>query len=105
MQTYEEPVAEPFMSAKKVDPIMQREQMAADLRKSKKKELLSKKRNQHGLFQEQEPGFPEHEYREEQMYLEQEYYELPQRGPGLTRKVTLNMRIPSLQQRWTPANF
>ena len=69
------------MAAKKVDPIMQREQMAADLRKNKKKEILSKKRNQHGLFQEQEPGFPEHEYREEQMYLEQEYYELPQRGP------------------------
>ena len=69
------------MAAKNVDPIMQREQMAADLRKSKKKEILSKKRNQHGLFQEQEPGFPEHEYREEQMYLEQEYYELPQRGP------------------------
>ena len=69
------------MVAKKVDPMLMREQMAAALRKSKKKELLSKKRNQHGLFQEQEPGFPEHEYREEQMYLEQEYYELPQRGP------------------------
>ena len=69
------------MATKKVDPIMQREQMAADLSKNKKKKILSNKRNQHGLFQEQEPGFPEHEYREEQMYLEQEYYELPQRGP------------------------
>ena len=57
------------MVTKKVDPMLMREQMAAALRKSKKKELLSKKRNQHGLFQEQEPGFPEHEYREEQMYL------------------------------------
>ena len=50
LQTYEEPVVEPFMAAKKVDPIMQREQMATDLRKNKKKEILSKKRNQHGLF-------------------------------------------------------
>ena len=65
------------MAARKVDPMLLREQMATGLRKDKKKELLSKKRNQHGLFQEQEPGFLEHEDREEMMYLEQEHYELP----------------------------
>ena len=77
LQTYEEPGAEPFMMAKKVDPMLLREQMAAGLRKSKRQEIVSKKRSQHGLFQEQEPGFLEHEDREEQMYLEQEHYELP----------------------------
>ena len=77
LQTYEEPAAEPFMAARKVDPMLLREQMATGLRKSKRQEIVSKKRNQHGLFQEQEPGFLEHEDREEMMYLEQEHYELP----------------------------
>ena len=66
------------MAAKVEDPLQNREQMATDLRKNKNKELLSKNRNQHGLFQEQEPGFLEHEDREEKMYLEQEHSELPE---------------------------
>ena len=77
LQTYEEPAAEPFMAAKKVDPMLLREQMATDLRKSTRQEIVSKKRNHHGLFQEQEPDLLEHEDREEKMYLEQEHYELP----------------------------
>ena len=44
MQGVEETKAEAFMAIKVDDPILRREQMALDLRKSKKQELLSKKR-------------------------------------------------------------
>ena len=41
----EHPLAEVFMTAKVVDdPMMKREQMAEQLRKSKRQELISKKR-------------------------------------------------------------
>ena len=44
VQTIEESKSEVFMTAKVDDPSQRREQMAIDLRKSKKQELLSKKR-------------------------------------------------------------
>ena len=44
VQIIEESKAEVFMTAKVDDPAQRREQMAIDLRKSKKQELLSKKR-------------------------------------------------------------
>ena len=44
MQVVEESKSEIFMAAKVGDPVQRREQMAIDLRKSKKQELLSKKR-------------------------------------------------------------
>ena len=43
-QTFEEPLPEVFFNAKVEDPMMKREQFAIEARKSKKKELLSKKR-------------------------------------------------------------
>ena len=43
MQVIEESKSEVFMAAKVDDPVQRREQMAIDLRKSKKQELLSKK--------------------------------------------------------------
>ena len=52
MQVIEETKAEAFMTAKVDDPTLRREQMAIDLRKSKKKELLTKKRYP-GLNQDQ----------------------------------------------------
>ena len=44
MQVIEESKSEAFMAAKVYDPVQRREQMAIDLRKSKKQELLSKRR-------------------------------------------------------------
>ena len=44
LQTYEEPLPEVFLTAKVEDPMLKREQFAIEARKSKKKELLSKKR-------------------------------------------------------------
>ena len=52
MQSIEETKAEVFMTTKVEDPALRREQMAIDLRKSKKKELLTKKRSP-GLNQDQ----------------------------------------------------
>ena len=52
MQVIEETKAEAFLTAKVDDPALRREQMAIDLRKSKKKELLTKKRYP-GLNQDQ----------------------------------------------------
>ena len=48
----EDTKAEIFLTAKVNDPAVRREQMAIDLRKSKKRELLSKKRHP-GLNQDQ----------------------------------------------------
>ena len=45
MQVVEESKSEAFMSAKVDDPALRREQMAVDLRKSKRQELIYKKRN------------------------------------------------------------
>ena len=45
MQVIEESKSEAFMTAKVDDPALRREQMAVDLRKSKRQELISKKRN------------------------------------------------------------
>ena len=44
MQVVEKIKAEAFMAAKMDDPALRREQMALELRKSKRKELLSKRR-------------------------------------------------------------
>ena len=44
MQVIEETKAETFMTNKVEDPELRREQMAIDLRKSKRQQLLSKKR-------------------------------------------------------------
>ena len=44
MQVIEESKSEIFMAAKLDEPVQRREQMAIDLHKSKKQELLSKKR-------------------------------------------------------------
>ena len=44
VQIIEESKAEVFMTAKVDDPAQRREQMAIDLRKNKKQELLSKRR-------------------------------------------------------------
>ena len=44
MPVIEETKAGAFMAAKVDDPILRREEMALDLRKTKKQELLSKKR-------------------------------------------------------------
>ena len=44
MQVVKDTKAEAFMAAKVDDPVLKREQMALDLRKSKKQELLSKRR-------------------------------------------------------------
>ena len=43
-QTAEDANAEAFMSAKTDDPLIRREQMAEQLRKSKRQELISKRR-------------------------------------------------------------
>ena len=43
-QTAEDAKAEAFMSAKADDPLIRREQMAEQLRKSKRQELISKRR-------------------------------------------------------------
>ena len=52
VQVIEETKAEVFLTAKVDDPALKREQMAIDLRKSKKRELLSKRRYP-GLNQDQ----------------------------------------------------
>ena len=52
MQVIEETKAEVFMTTKVEDPALRREQMTIDLRKSKRKELLTKKRYP-GLNQDQ----------------------------------------------------
>ena len=52
MQVTEETKAEVFITTKVDDPALKREQMAIDLRKSKKRELLSKRRYP-GLNQDQ----------------------------------------------------
>ena len=52
VQVTEETKAEVFMTTKVDDPALKREQMAIDLRKSKKKELLTKRRYP-GLNQDQ----------------------------------------------------
>ena len=44
VQVIEETKAEVFLTAKVDDPALKKEQMAIDLRKSKKRELLSKRR-------------------------------------------------------------
>ena len=44
LQVVEETKAEAFMAAKVDDPVLRREQMALDLRNSKRQELLSKRR-------------------------------------------------------------
>ena len=62
LQTYEEPVAEAFLTAKKVDPMMKSEQLATDLRKSKKKEILSKKRYPPQAMQDQSILYAEESY-------------------------------------------
>ena len=46
MQVIEESQSEAFMTAKVEDPMLKREQMAEQLRKSKRQELISKKRYQ-----------------------------------------------------------
>ena len=43
MQVIEESKSEAFMTAKVDDPVQRREQMAVDLRKSKRRDILSKK--------------------------------------------------------------
>ena len=52
VQVIEETKAEVFLTAKVEDPALKREQMAIDLRRSKKRELLSKRRYT-GLNQDQ----------------------------------------------------
>ena len=52
VQVIEDTKAEVFLTAKVDDPALKREQMAIDLRKSKKRELLSKRRCP-GLNQDQ----------------------------------------------------
>ena len=44
VQVIEETKAEAFMTAKTDDPLMRREQMTEQMRKSKRKELISKRR-------------------------------------------------------------
>ena len=62
LQTYEEPVAEAFLTVKKVDPMMKSEQLATELRKSKKKEILSKKRYPPQAMQDQSILYAEESY-------------------------------------------
>ena len=77
------------MAAKVDDPLMKREQFATDLRKTRRNEIISKKRYPNGQFQEQEPGAPQRglepelEMLEEQEYAEQDYFELPEQVDGL----------------------
>ena len=52
VQVTEETKTEVFMTTKVDDPALKREQMAIDLRKSKKQELVSKRR---GLFGNKTP--------------------------------------------------
>ena len=52
MQVIDETMGEVFLTAKVDDPALRREQIAIDLRKSKKKKLLTKKRYP-GLNQDQ----------------------------------------------------
>jgi hypothetical protein len=64
VQVIEETKSEVFMTAKVDDPALRREQMAIDLRKSKKQELLSKRR------------YPAHQ---DQSFIHapEEFYEFP----------------------------
>ena len=49
MQVIEESKSEAFMTAKVDDPAQKREQMAVDLRRSKRHDLISKKRQNMAL--------------------------------------------------------
>ena len=51
MQVIEESKSEAFMTAKVDNPEQKREQMAVDLRKSKRRDILSKKRQDMALNQ------------------------------------------------------
>ena len=70
VQVIEETKAEVFLTAKVDDPALKREQMAIDLRKSKKRELLSKRRypgqNQDQSFIQAPEGFFEFPGEEEE---------------------------------------
>ena len=61
-QTFEEPLPEVFFTAKVEDPMMKREQFAIEARKSKKKELLSKKRYPPQEMQDQSILYAEESY-------------------------------------------
>ena len=64
MQVIEESKSEAFMTAKVGNPAQKREQMAVDLRKSKRKDLISKKRQDMALNQilQENVGYSEQEY-------------------------------------------
>jgi hypothetical protein len=66
VQVIEESKSEIFMAAKVDDPVQRREQMAIDLRKSKKQELLSKKRY---------PAYQDQSF----IHAPEEFYEFPER--------------------------
>jgi hypothetical protein len=51
VQIIEESKSEAFMTAKVDNPVQKREQMAVDLRKSKRQDLISKKRQDMALNQ------------------------------------------------------
>ncbi len=69
LQTFEAPRPEPFMVAKVDDPLLKREQFALETRKSKKNEIISKKRWDLVLNQLQ---------REEVQYSEMAFSHLPE---------------------------
>ena len=64
MQVIEESKSETFMTVKADDPAQRREQMAVDLRKSKRQDLISKKRQNVALNQilQEGAGFSEQEF-------------------------------------------
>ena len=64
MQVIEESKSEAFMTAKVDNPEQKREQMAVDLRKSKRRDILSKKRQDMVLNQilQEGAGYSEQEH-------------------------------------------
>ena len=78
VQVIEESKSEIFMAAKADDPMQRREQMAIELRKSKKQELLSKKRY---------PAYQDQSF----IHAPEEFYEFPDEAedqhPGLDEEL------------------
>ena len=74
IQTAEESKTEVFMTAKVDNPEERRIQMVEQMRKSKRKEIISKKRQAH---------VPDQPYEGDIQYFDQEYFEVSGQGEDL----------------------
>jgi hypothetical protein len=83
------------MTAKKNDQQQRGIQMAVDMRKSKKREILTKKRYPQGISQELQQQ--EQEYDEYENY-EQEYYEFPDQVDDAQYEDDLHPGVQTVEQ-------